>query len=143
MLKIPFSLKAEIIRLARRDSPIETCGYLSGIDDEIKEVVSLTNIDHSAEHFSFDPREQFQAVKAARAKGYQLIAVYHSHPASPARLSEEDLRLANDPQLFYVIVSLLNPDEPVIKAFKVNSGVVSEISILLITEGEKNEYPTN
>jgi [CysO sulfur-carrier protein]-S-L-cysteine hydrolase len=142
MLKLTNELKNELIKLARKDSPIETCGYFSGIIDEIKEIIPLTNIDHSAEHFSFDPREQFRAVKDARAKGYQLIAVYHSHPASPARLSDEDLRLANDPRLFYVIVSLLTPDEPVIKAFKVNSGAVSEISIL-ITEGEKNEYSTN
>jgi Predicted metal-dependent protease of the PAD1/JAB1 superfamily len=130
MLKIPIALQNEMIELARRDSPIETCGYLSGSGEVVKEVIPLTNVDRSAEHFSFDPKEQFQAVKDARAKGYELIAVYHSHPASPARLSAEDLRLANDPRIVYIIVSLQNPDQPVLKAFKVNSGVVSEVGIL-------------
>lgn len=130
MLKVPIALQNEMIQLARRDSPIETCGYLSGSGDVVKEVVPLTNIDHSAEHFSFDPKEQFQAVKNARAKGYELIAVYHSHPASPARLSAEDLRLANDPRIVYIIVSLQSPNEPILKAFKVNSGVVTEVGIL-------------
>ncbi len=130
MLKIPVALQNEMIDLARRDSPIETCGYLSGSGEVVKEVIPLTNIDHSAEHFSFDPKEQFQAVKDARAKGYELIAVYHSHPASPARLSEEDLRLANDPRIVYLIVSLQNPEEPVLKAFKVNSGVVAEVPMI-------------
>jgi proteasome lid subunit RPN8/RPN11 len=130
MLKIPVVLQSEMIALARRDSPIETCGYLSGIGEEIKKVIALTNIDHSMEHFSFDPREQFKAVKDARAKGHELIAVYHSHPASPARLSAEDLRLANDPRLVYIIISLLNPDAPVLKAFKVSSGAVTEVPIL-------------
>ncbi|HEX3048983.1 MAG TPA: M67 family metallopeptidase [Bacillota bacterium] len=130
MLKIPVALQNELVQLARRDSPIETCGYLSGSDGVVKEVIPLTNTDHSAEHFSFDPKEQFQAVKDARAKEYELIAVYHSHPASPARLSAEDLRMANDPRIVYLIVSLQNPDEPILKAFKVSSGTVTEVSIL-------------
>ncbi len=134
MLKLSLELQKELIALALRDSPIETCGYISGIEDEIKEVIPLTNIDHSPEHFSFDPGEQFTAVKEARAKGYQLIGVYHSHPASPARLSQEDLRLANDPRLYYLIISLLNPEKPVIKAFRVISKEVTEVPIL-ITEG--------
>lgn len=134
MLKIPAACRAELIRVARQDSPIETCGYLSGVDNEVKEVIPLTNIDHSPEHFSFDPKEQFQVVKAARAKGYRLLAVYHSHPASPARLSQEDLRFLNDPHLFYLIVSLLNPEVPDIRAFQVAAREVSEVPIL--TTGE-------
>ncbi len=130
MLNIPVALQNEMIDLARRDSPIETCGYLSGSGEVAKEVIPLTNIDHSAEHFSFDPKEQFKAVKDARAKGHELIAVYHSHPASPARLSAEDLRLANDPRIVYLIVSLQNPEEPVLKAFKVNSGVAAEVPMI-------------
>lgn len=133
-LNLPVRLGAELIRLARQESPIETCGYLAGENGEVREVIPLTNIDQSPEHFSFDPREQFQAVKEARAKGYELIGVYHSHPASPARLSEEDLRLLNDPRVYYVIVSLLNPEEPVLKVFKVISKEVSEVPIFN-TEG--------
>lgn len=134
MLKLSRTHQSELIKLALRDNPFETCGYLSGNGDEVKEVIPLTNVDHSPERFSFDPREQFKAVKEARAKGYQLIAVYHSHPATPARLSPEDLRLANDPDIYYLIVSLLNPEEPVIKAFKVDIAAVSEVPIR-ITEG--------
>ncbi|HBF38244.1 MAG TPA: hypothetical protein DDW50_13095 [Firmicutes bacterium] len=130
MLKIPVVLQQEMIDLAKRDSPIEICGYLSGNGEAAKKVIPLTNTDHSAEHFSFDPKEQFQAVKNARATGHELIAVYHSHPASPARLSAEDLRLANDPRIVYIIVSLQNPEEPVLKAFNVNAGAVTEVAIL-------------
>lgn len=66
----------------------------------------MTNTDHAEEHFSFDPREQFAALRHARAHGLQILANWHSHPASPSRPSQEDLRLANDPNIQYVIVSL-------------------------------------
>lgn len=125
---IPNNIRLEMIRLAQKDRPVETCGYLAGQGDEVQVIIPMTNVDQSPEHFSFDPREQFQALKTARKQGLELIGVYHSHPASPARLSAEDLRLANDPGLIYVIVSLAGP-EPVIKAFRVDSGNISEVSI--------------
>lgn len=106
---------------ARRDAPIEVCGYLGGRDNEIYKVYEMTNVDQSTEHFSFDPREQFDVVKGARKEGLTLIGCYHSHPATPARLSQEDLRLANDPYIIYFIVSLINP-EPEIRAFRVKKG---------------------
>ena len=118
MLKIPAFIKDEIFYLAKKDCPLESCGYLAGINDEIKAIFPMTNIDQSPEHFSFDPREQFQVVKEARKRGLDLIAVYHSHPTSPARLSEEDIRLANDPSIIYIVCSLLNNE---IKAFKIDS----------------------
>ncbi len=46
------------------------------------------------------------------------MGVYHSHPESPARLSEEDLRLLNDPLMVYVIVSLMT-EKPDTKAFRI------------------------
>lgn len=66
----------------------------------------MTNVDHSPEHFSFDPKEQFAALRHARANQLQLLANWHSHPASPSRPSAEDLRLANDPNIRYAILSL-------------------------------------
>ena len=66
----------------------------------------MTNIDNEPDHFSFEPKEQFAAVKDARNQGLSLMAVYHSHPETPARPSQEDLRLLKDPNMIYVIVSL-------------------------------------
>jgi len=110
--------------------PIEACGYLAGKNGEISESFPMSNIDKSPEHFSFDPKEQFKVIKAARAKGLELIVVYHSHPASPARLSKEDLRLAYDPNTIHLIYSLLNQE---IKAFKVVNGDIKEEAIEVLS----------
>jgi proteasome lid subunit RPN8/RPN11 len=43
----------------------------------------MTNTDNSADHFLMDPGEQFKVVKVLRAAGQRMLAVHHSHPASP------------------------------------------------------------
>lgn len=105
-MKIKKEIKEQIVAHAKREAPLEACGYLAGKDGIIVKHYALTNIDKSEEHFSFDPKEQFETVRDARKNGLEVSAVYHSHPASPARPSEEDKRLAYDPHISYVIISL-------------------------------------
>ena len=113
----------EMVRHARALAPIEDCGLLGGtVADGVKtveKVYYLTNTDHSEEHFSLDPKEQFAAVKEMRANGWQLLGNWHSHPASPSRPSEEDKRLAFDSKASYFILSLYG-GEPVLNSFHVS-----------------------
>ena len=96
----------ELIAQAQKDAPNETCGYLLGVDDTVTENYWMENVDHSPEHFSFAPKDQFAALKYARNNGLKILANWHSHPASPSRPSQEDLRLANDPSIRYALLSL-------------------------------------
>ena len=111
-----------LVRHARTVAPIEDCGLLGGIVEDgakvVKKVFYLTNTDHSEEHFSLDPKEQFAAVKELRAQGWQLLGNWHSHPASPSRPSEEDKRLAFDRQASYFILSLAG-GEPVLNSYHI------------------------
>lgn len=116
MIEIPQSIINAIFKQAYNELPNEACGLLTGADGIVKKQYALTNIDHSPEHFSFDPQEQFNVLKDARKNGQKIIANYHSHPETPARPSEEDIRLAYDPNIIYIIVSLAE-ETPVIKAF--------------------------
>ncbi len=113
--------------------PKEACGLLGGIVEQgaklVKEVYLLRNVDESEEHFSMDPKEQLLAVKDLRQKGYELFGNFHSHPATPARPSEEDKRLAFDPKASYLILSLENRNHPVLKAFRISNREVSEEEI--------------
>lgn len=116
-IKIPQNIIDAIIKQAYNELPNETCGLLSGIENTVQTHYPMTNIDHSPEHFSFDPKEQFQVLKESRKVGQKIIANFHSHPESPARPSEEDIRLANDPNIIYIIISLAE-ETPDIKAFE-------------------------
>ena len=109
-MKIPQEIIDELISQAQQDAPNETCGYLLGTSGPEGDVVTehywMENIDHSPEHFSFALKDQFTALRYARSKGLKILANWHSHPASPSRPSQEDLRLANDPTIRYAILSL-------------------------------------
>ncbi|HEY4788403.1 MAG TPA: M67 family metallopeptidase [Bacteroidales bacterium] len=131
MISIKREVLKKIVAHAQADLPNEACGYLVGNDGTITLSYQLTNIDHSPEHFSFDPAEQFKTVKDARSKGLQILANYHSHPETPARPSEEDIRLAFDPGILYFIISLAQP-EPIVKAFRIIGGAVSTQEIVII-----------
>jgi proteasome lid subunit RPN8/RPN11 len=119
-----------MVAQARRELPNEACGLLVGKENEALKQYPLTNVDHSPEHFSLDPKEQFAVLREARRQGWQVIASYHSHPASPARPSAEDIRLALDPNIIYIIVSLQEKENPVVKAFSIREGAAEEVGIL-------------
>lgn len=129
-MEIPQSIIDELIEQAERDAPDESCGYLLGIGDVVTENYWMENTDHSPEHFSFAPRDQFAALRYARSKGLNILANWHSHPASPSRPSQEDLRLANDPTIRYAILSLLD-GKPTLNSFRIVNGQVVDKEIHL------------
>ena len=122
-MKIKKEIIDNIVAHAKSGVPIEMCGYLASQDDIICKHYPLTNVDASDDHFTFDPKEQFATVKDARANGFEVGAVYHSHPLTVAQPSTEDIRLAYDPNISYVIISLANGGSDV-KSFKIKDGQV-------------------
>lgn len=128
MIQIPRSIVEEIVMQARAELPNEACGLLAGKGDRAFKRYGMSNADASPEHFTFHPAEQFQVLRSSRAEGLDLIANYHSHPVTPARPSEEDIKLAFDPNILYIIVSLAAA-EPVVKAFQIRQGVVEPVTV--------------
>lgn len=127
----------KMLAYCEQSLPNEACGLLAGtVEGEIKtveKVYLLTNIEASSEHFTMQPKEQFAAVKDARANGIKIIGNFHSHPKSPSRPSKEDKRLAYDSSIEYLIFSLQDRKCPVLKAFGIDQNklvTVHEIEIL-------------
>lgn len=138
MLKLKKEDYDKILNHCLEGLPNESCGLLAGsIDDGVKtieKVYLLTNIDASNEHFSMDPKEQLAAVKDMRANGFSMIGNFHSHPESPSRPSEEDKRLAYDPTMEYLILSLMEKEHPVLKAFGIDSDKNVRVHEIEITD---------
>lgn len=130
MLVIPREILSDMVKHAREHAPVEACGLLVGAGDRVAKAYHLTNIDASPDHFSLDPKEQFSVTKEIRPRGWDVLAVYHSHPATPARMSQEDIRLALAPDMKYVIVSLLDQGAPQVKSFTVRDGRPVEEPVL-------------
>ncbi len=124
-MKIPEKFIKAICRHAKKEAPYEACGCLTGKNGSIEKLYPITNADRSADRYSFDPIEHLKVLETASAEGLELIAVYHSHPKSPAYPSEEDIMQAYDHTLIYVIVSLADSRNR-IKAFWINNGKVTD-----------------
>lgn len=121
-----------LLEQARREAPIEACGYLLGTDKEHATYnYAMTNVDHAEEHFTLDPKEQFAAIKYARQNAMKVVGNWHSHPVSPSRPSQEDIRLAYDPTILYFILSLAS-EEPVLNAFRIQQGEVEKFPVNII-----------
>lgn len=135
MIKLSKSDYEKILAHAESELPNEACGLIGGVieggDKLIKKVYLLTNTDHSNEHFSMDPKEQLAAIKDMRAEGLVPLGNWHSHPESPSRPSEEDKRLAYDSKASYMILSLMDRENPVLNSFHI-SGTDAEKEQLII-----------
>ena len=115
-----------IVSHAKACLPEEACGLIAGSVDEeerrIEKVYFLENIDHTNEHFSMNPKDQLTAVRDMRTSGLKPLGNWHSHPETPSRPSAEDIRLAYDSSASYLILSLMDPDAPVLHSFHVQGG---------------------
>lgn len=118
--------------------PNESCGLIAGfVKGDVKsidKVYFLTNLDNNNVHFTMSPKEQFAAVKDARSLGLTMLGNFHSHPETPSRPSEEDKRLAYDSKVNYLILSLMDRENPVLKAFIIDEEKNVTIEEIKITE---------
>ena len=116
----------KIVDHAKNGLPNEACGLLGGYVEGEKRVVTdvylLRNVD---------PAEQLAAIKDIRQKKGVLLGNFHSHPESPSRPSQEDIRLAYDPKMNYLILSLMNPDELVLNSFHIEKGEVTKEELVI------------
>ncbi len=126
-----------MVQAARRAAPLEACGLCGGRDGEVQRFYAVENVDASGEHYSMRPEDQFAAIMDMRAQDIGLLAIWHSHPATPARMSAEDLRLAYTPDVVYLILSLANPHAPDLRGFIVEDGRAQEVAVTVRSPKEE------
>lgn len=117
-LVVPELLLAEVVRHARAASPLECCGLLAGSPDGTAGTrYPITNAAHSATAYETEPRDMLLAFRDMRARGIELLAIYHSHPTSEAVPSGRDLaHNTYGETVVHLIVGLANP-EPDVRAW--------------------------
>ena len=126
MVQIPKSFHDEMVAHALDDSSIECCGVLAGTDGGFKKLYRLTNVENSPYRFSWDSRELIKVWNEMEDNGWEHRVVYHSHTHSEAYPSGTDVRLAAWPEAYYIIVSLMDKENPTVRAFRIVDGNISE-----------------
>jgi proteasome lid subunit RPN8/RPN11 len=119
----------ELVAHARDEAPNECCGYVRARDGVIEEVVRAVNERSSPYGYELDHRSLF-AVNELDDQGFE-VGVYHSHPRSPAEPSETDINLASYPHWTYLIVSLQNGAEPMVRGWRIGNGRVREEPVVV------------
>jgi len=118
----------ELIAHAREEDPNECCGMIGGRDGAAVTIYRASNAEGSPLRYNLDPSDQFRIMSEMEDKGEDLAAIYHSHTKSPAYPSQTDINLATYPDAIYVIVSLLEGEEP-IRGFEIRDAEVNEVAL--------------
>jgi len=126
VLKLTRSYADEIIAHARGDAPNECCGIIAGNDGHGTKLYRAVNAEASPYRYNVDPRDLLRIYRDLDSNGWDVLAIYHSHTHTEAYPSPTDVRLASWPEAYYVIVSLADESSPVLRAFRIKDGAVSE-----------------
>lgn len=119
----------DIVKHAKGEAPFEACGILAGVDSRVVKGYRVTNAERSRVRYTMDPKEQLKVMKEIDDRGWELLGIYHSHPASPAYPSPTDISLAFYPDSIYFLVSLMDPQKPVLRGYRILDGRVHEEEI--------------
>jgi proteasome lid subunit RPN8/RPN11 len=123
---------SEMISHARDEAPREACGLLAGRDGRVLRIYRIRNADRSTTSYRLDPDQQFRAFKDIENRGLELLGIYHSHPSSPATPSDKDMEQAYYPEVAYILISLADPAEAQVRAFRINAEGVTEEDLAVI-----------
>ena len=126
MLSLPRSHSDEIIAHAREDAPNECCGIIAGNDGSATKLYRALNAEASPYRYNVDPKDLLRIYRDIDGNGWDVLAIYHSHTHTEAYPSPTDVKLAAWPEAYYVIVSLKDDANPVLRAFRIEDGQVTE-----------------
>lgn len=129
-LSLPRPFIDEMITHAREDAPNECCGIIAGKEGRAVKLFRAKNAEASPYRYNVEPKDLFRIFRECDENDWSFLAIYHSHTASKAYPSPTDVRLAFWPEAYYMLVSLQDPDKPVVRAFRILDGTITEEEIV-------------
>jgi len=125
----------EMVTIARNlqvSTGREVCGVIGGKLGQIFECALVENVSPDASTFLMDPVGMSRELDALDAKGYELIALFHTHPGGPAQPSGTDL----EKRSIDVPMIIITPTELKAWRFK-NDGTFDEVRLAIHNPGPK------
>jgi proteasome lid subunit RPN8/RPN11 len=113
----------EMMAHALRDDPLECCGLLAGEDGRVQKVFPAANAARSPFRYVIDSKELLRLFNEIEwgDNPWKVIGNYHSHTHSEAYPSPTDVNEAHlGDEAVYLVVSLKDPQRPLIRAFHID-----------------------
>ena len=117
MIVVTSSDLRRIVDLCEAAYPSEACGLLVGHDGsgDAARGVTVSRVEPSANvaegdtrsHFEVDPALHLRLQKDLRGGPERVIGLFHSHPNSGAQPSRTDLEAAWEPDLVWLVTSVI------------------------------------
>jgi proteasome lid subunit RPN8/RPN11 len=115
---------------------LEICGLLAGrrmgstsdgAETVVEEVYPIDSEDQSELTYTMNPLQQLRVEKDAKARGLEIVGIYHTHPATQPYPSKTDVARAHwgdtddllFPEYSYLIVSLREVENPEPRSYKI------------------------
>ena len=137
-LTIPRDIYDGMIAHCRKDYPNEACGFLGGSDGKAEKLYPLPNAAASPIYYRPGDKEMIAAINDIDDQEKELVAIFHSHVASPPDPSPTDRREAHYPDAVYIIISLMDMENPRTKGWLIKkadwrdeNGDVIEVDLVI------------
>jgi proteasome lid subunit RPN8/RPN11 len=136
-MRIGQDLIDEIVAHSRDSYPVpgsnpreECCGLIGGRDGEATSIHRARNAAASWLRYEVHPSDQIQIMDRIEEDGEEMVGIYHSHTESEAKPSQTDINLAaNWPGVHWLICSLEDHDNPVVRGFLIDGNAVEEVDL--------------
>jgi [CysO sulfur-carrier protein]-S-L-cysteine hydrolase len=133
-LAIPAQIHDAMVAHCRREAPLECCGLLGGHPPLVSSFHPMRNASASETRYDADARDLVDAVVDLRARGAEILAIYHSHPRWAAIPSRTDLQENHYGAVPRIIVSLLGP-EPEVRVWRLDPESYEELPWRIVPDG--------
>jgi proteasome lid subunit RPN8/RPN11 len=91
--------------------PEEACGMVGGLEGTARRVIPIENELHSPVRFRMAALAQLHGFDQIEEQGWDLMAIFHSHPQGPPNPSPTDIAEFYYPGTTVIIASPLNLDQ--------------------------------
>jgi proteasome lid subunit RPN8/RPN11 len=146
LIEINDTLRREMVEHALAEFPNEACGLLAGSFAGADAPASngrvpaatavrfhrMTNADASPVTYRLEPKQQLQVFNQIEDAGMEIVGIVHSHTHSEAYPSQTDRNQAFYPEAHYVLLSLTDRENPVLRAFSILDGEIEEEEVRLV-----------
>lgn len=134
---IPLPVAEQMLVHARAELPNEACGLLGGslVTGRAESFHAARNAEASPLRYNVHPDDLVRIIFGIEDAGEDLVAIFHSHTASPAIPSATDRRTAQYPDAFYVLATLADPaagPDAVLRGWRIRDGQSREVPLVVV-----------
>ena len=92
----------------------------------------MRNAEQSPVAYRLDPEEQYHVFMEMEAAGQEIVAIYHSHPRSPAYPSPRDVEMASTRRGGVPDCLAGHSECPTWRAFRIQEGQIAEAPVTVV-----------